>query len=179
MKKSQLKNMIKETILKEYEEEGYVTAESLGNDPEKHIPIFMHVIKAPFSEINGKIIGTQTFQDSKDLTKLVSHGYLNLNRDLYDRIEYTKYKKDADYLVKQNPYGMSPKVKKMKKDSDLDNKRVNTNSRYIGDLDTMIAKDINVDKNQITFYRTEYDALKKILPKGIYVGYDGLKLTIN
>ena len=35
MKKSQLKNMIKETILKEYEEEGYVAAEAFtnGTDP--------------------------------------------------------------------------------------------------------------------------------------------------
>ena len=30
-------------------------------------------------------------------------------------------------------------------------------------MDTIIAKDINVDKNQITFYRTEYDALKKLV----------------
>ena len=35
MKKSQLKNMIKKTILKEYEEEGYVAAEAFtnGTDP--------------------------------------------------------------------------------------------------------------------------------------------------
>tara|TARA_B100001250_G_C19649110_1_gene721791 strand:+ start:78 stop:851 length:774 start_codon:yes stop_codon:yes gene_type:complete len=44
-----------------------------------------------------------------------------------------------------------------------------------------IAKEIKANKTYLIHmtHNLEYDALKKILPKGIYVGYDGLKLTIN
>ena len=137
-------------------------SKKLGNDPEKHIPIFMHVIKAPFSEINGKIIGTQTFQDSKDLTKLVSPGYLNLNRDLYDRIEYTKYKKDADYLVKQNPYNSSSKIKKLISNKKFNLSGVNYFTKYDGKLLNVLAKRHSLEKENILVFDTEDESIKKI-----------------
>ena len=44
-----------------------------------------------------------------------------------------------------------------------------------------IAQKIKANKTYLIHmtHSLEYEALKKILPEGIYVGYDGLKLTTN
>ena len=44
-----------------------------------------------------------------------------------------------------------------------------------------IAKKINAKQTYLIHmtHNLEYESLKKILPEGVYVGYDGLKLEIN
>lgn len=136
--------------------------------PSKIIPVFLYALRAPFHEISGKLISTNAYLSNPKLSKIVPSHQINLNDNVYSNLLPTKavnHSKDKDtiYLVKQNPYGMSPRVKKLIQNNDLDNKTVNTNTKYIGELDSIIAKDLNVDKRQITFFRTEYDAMKKLV----------------
>ena len=136
--------------------------------PSKIIPVFLYALRAPFHEISGKLISTNAYLSNPKLSKIIPSHQINLNDNVYSNLLSTKAvnlskDKETTYLVKQNPYGMSPKVKKIIQNSDLDNKAVNTNTKYIGDLDSIIARDLNIDKRQITFFKTEYDAMKKLV----------------
>ena len=48
--------------------------------------------------------------------------------------------------------------KELIKKNDLDSKKVNTYTKYNGNLDSIIANKIGVDRKQITFFKTEQDA---------------------
>ena len=139
-----------------------------ASDPSKIMPVFLYALKAPHHEINGKLISTSAYLENPKLSKIIPSYQILLKKNVYDYLHPTKgvnHNKDKDsiYLVKQNPYGMSPKVKKLIKESDYEDKKINTYSKYVGDLDEVLAKKLKVDKKQITFFKTEFDALKKII----------------
>ena len=137
----------------------------LGDSPSKILPVFMYAVKAPFHEISGKVISTKAFLENEKLSKIIPPQQLNVNNEVYKKVVHTKEidrnDKTKTYLVKQNPYEASPRVKKM-----LNNKytlnKFNNVSKYTPILDSVIAKKLNIDKEQIVFFKTEYDAMKKI-----------------
>lgn len=137
----------------------------LGDSPSKILPVFMYVIKAPFHEISGKVISTKAFLENEKLSKIIPPQQLNIHNEVYKKVVYTKEidrnDKTKTYLVKQNPYDVSPRIKKMLTKKYSINK-FNTVSKYTPILDNVIAKKLNIDKQQIVFFKTEYDAMKKI-----------------
>lgn len=137
----------------------------LGDSPSKILPVFMYVIKAPFHEISGKVISTKAFLENEKLSKIIPPQQLNIHNEVYKKVVYTKEidrnDKTKTYLVKQNPYDVSPRIKKMLTKKYSINK-FNTVSKYTPLLDNVIAKKLNIDKQQIVFFKTEYDAMKKI-----------------
>ena len=61
--------------------------------------------------------------------------------------------------MKQNPYEASPRKKMLNNKYTLN--KFNNVSKYTPALDSVIAKKLNIDKEQIVFFKTEYDAMKK------------------
>lgn len=137
----------------------------LGDKPSKILPVFMYAIKAPFQEISGKVISTKAFLENEKLSKIIPAQQLNISNDVYKKVVFTKEIDRSDtskiYLVKQNPYDPSPRVKKLLKDKFPLNK-FNTVSKYTPILDSIIAKKLKIEKDNIVFFKTEYDAIKKI-----------------
>lgn len=137
----------------------------LGDSPSKILPVFMYVVKAPFHEISGKVISTKAFLENEKLSKIIPPQQLNIHNEVYKKVVYTKEinrnDKTKTYLVKQNPYEVSPRVKKMLTKKYSINK-FNTVSKYTPILNSIMAKKLNIDKEQIVFFKTEYDAMKKI-----------------
>ncbi len=136
--------------------------------PGKIIPLFTYALKAPFHEITGKLISSNAYLINPKLSKIIPSHQLILNDKVYKKAETTKsFHKNDDsgntYLVKQNVYGPSPKVQKLIKSVDIQDKIFNKQSTYKGDLDKIIANKLNINRNQITFFKTEFDAIKKIL----------------
>ena len=136
--------------------------------PSKIIPVFLYAIKAPFHEVSGKLISTSTYLENPELTKVVPAYQIALDKNLYSKLRLNKrmnYKKNPDIklLVKQNPYGHSPKVEKMVKKAQFSFNKYNSPVTHQLDLDEYIAKNLNIRKNNITFFRNEYDAIKKVV----------------
>ena len=137
----------------------------LASPPSKVIPVFLYALRAPFHEISGKVISTASYLENPKLSKIVPSHQLLLKSAVYDNLKPARSTRDKNvtYIVKQNPFGVSPKVKELIKNNDLDTKKVNTYTKYTGNLDSIIANKIGVDRKQITFFKTEQDALKKIV----------------
>ena len=137
----------------------------LGNTPEKIMPIFMYVIKAPFHEITGKIISTTQYIDieKNTLPKIVPPHQIKINK-LYKTYNFTKnIKKNENktYIVKQNPYIMSPSINKFISNYKINN--VNDISKYKPLISTIISKKIGVKSSNIVLFKNEYDCIKKII----------------
>ena len=138
-----------------------------ASDPSKIIPVFLYVMKAPFHEVSGKLISTKSYLKNPNLSKIVPNYNLTLDERLYSRAKLTKSinhrKKNVTYLVKQNNLGPTKRIK------DIINKRklkfdvINSNAIYQSVLDRIIAKNENINHKKITFFRTEYDAIRKII----------------
>lgn len=139
----------------------------IASKPKKLMPMFLYVMKAPYHEIAGKTISSQAFTVNPKLSKIVPSYQLVLKDRVLDKVVLTKKKmknnKDLIYVNKQNPYGMSPKVEKVIKNTDLKNKTQNLIAEFDGTLDKVIANRIGVKRQQITFFKNEFDAVKKIL----------------
>ena len=137
-----------------------------GESPYKIMPIFMYAIKAPFHEITGKIISTSSYKSQKDLSKIIPPHQIKLNEQ-YKKFNFTKNiskdnkDKNKIYLLKQNPYDMSPSIKKFIKKNKLNN--VNDISKVDSILNNVIAKNINVNPNNIVLFKNEYECIKKII----------------
>ena len=136
--------------------------------PGKIIPLFTYALKAPFHEITGKLISSNAYLSNPKLSKIIPSHQLIVNDNIYKKAVTTKsLHKDEDngntYLVKQNTYGPSPKVQSAIKNVNLTDKKINKQSTYKGDLDKIISNKLNINRNQITFFKTEFDAIKKIL----------------
>ena len=129
--------------------------------PKKILPIFVYALQAPAHEINGKVISTNAFKYNSNLSKIIPAHQLTL-KSLYEKIELTKEKKDSIHLVKQNPFGMSPTLKKFLKNYNYDNQKINI-LKDGTKLDKLLAKDLNILSKQITFFKTDYDAIRKVL----------------
>lgn len=134
------------------------------DDPDNITGIFLDIIKLPHHQLNGKIYSTTAFKENSKLSKIIPSYQLLINKNLYKEYKFTKNKKPGDiYLTKQNPYGTSDKIKKFIKEYDLSNSLYNINNKYESKLDKTLSEKLNVDKDNIVFFKTELDALRKII----------------
>ena len=129
---------------------------------DKFTPMFMYTIKAPYHEISGKIISSDSFKENIELSKIIPAHQMKLNKT-YKDFKFNKFTKNKNktYLVKQNPYDMAPSVKKLIKKNTINN--LNTEAKYKPILDNVIAKKLKIHKKNIVFFKTEYDCIKKII----------------
>ena len=129
---------------------------------DKFTPLFMYTIKAPFHEISGKIISSDSFKQNIELSKIIPAHQMKLNKTYKDFNFNTFTKqKDKTYLVKQNPYNMSSNIKKLLNKNDL--KIINNEAKYKPILDIIISKKLNISKKNIVFFKSEYECIKKII----------------
>ena len=129
---------------------------------DKFTPMFLYAIKAPFHEISGKIISSESFKSNIELSKMVPAHQIKLN-NTYKKFKFNTFNKakNKTYLVKQNPHTMSPSIKKII-NSDIIHS-INNESKYKPILDSVIAKNLNIKKNNIVFFKTEYECIKKLI----------------
>ena len=90
-------------------------------------PILEHALRAPFSDITGKILSNDNFNNNKELMNIVSPNKLYNNDRVFKNAYITKTIKRDDqdktvFLTKQNPYPYSPKVTKFLKSGKVFNK---------------------------------------------------------
>ena len=140
------------------------------SDPSKIIPVFLYVMRAPFHEISGKLISTSSYLKNPKLSKIIPTYQLALDDKLFKKAKLTKsidFRKNKGslytYLVKQNPLGPSKRISEIIKKKKIKFNNINTNSKYKSVLDRIIGKSIDINHKKITFFRNEYDALKKIV----------------
>jgi histidinol-phosphate aminotransferase len=138
------------------------------SDPSTIMPAVEYTLKAPFKEITGKVISTNNFKNNKELMSIVAPNKLKNNSEIYDKVFYTKTisrDKEGDFtsLTKQNPFNLSPKAKKFLKKGSKNFNKFNTMGKYDYILDNVIADKLGLNENQIVFFKTEYDAIKRIL----------------
>ena len=136
--------------------------EVFGKELNTFMPIFLYAVKAPFHEISGKVLSSDSFKQNIDLSKIIPSHQMKLNT-VYKDFAFNKFTKDKNkvYLVKQNPYNMSPNVSKIINKNIV--KKINNEARYVPILDSVIAKNLGIKKNNIVFYKTEYDCIKKLV----------------
>lgn len=138
------------------------------SDPSTIMPAVEYALRAPFKEVTGKVISTNNFKTNKELMSIVAPNKLKNNSDIYDKVFYTKTiprDEEGDFisLTKQNPFSLSPKVKKFLKKGSKNFNKFNTMGKYDYILDNVIADKLGLNENQIIFFKTEYDAIKRIL----------------
>lgn len=133
-------------------------------DIDKFTPMFMYAIKAPINEISGKIISSDSFKQNIDLSKIIPSHQMKLNAK-YKDFKFNTFSKNKNkvYLVKQNPYDMSPKIKKFMNKAINSMNTINTEAQYKPILNSVIAKNLKIHKNNIVFFKTEYDCIKKLI----------------
>jgi histidinol-phosphate aminotransferase len=129
-------------------------------DPKTMFPLFVYAIKAPFNEVTGKVLSSNSFKQDKDLHKLVSPRVMNSNRDYMTYMKETELEKNSTVLYKQNPFE-PPKmaIKNMKK---MKLTGMNVNNAYHGELEDILAKKSKTTIENIILFRSENDAIKKI-----------------
>jgi histidinol-phosphate aminotransferase len=129
---------------------------------DKFTPLFMYAVKAPYHEISGKILSSDSFKDNIELSKIIPAHQMKLN-NTYKDFKFNTFSKDKNktYLVKQNPYPMPRSVTKMLKKKSLNT--INNEAKYEPILDSIIAKKLKIKKNNIVFFKTEYDCVKKLI----------------
>ena len=129
---------------------------------DKFTPLFMYTIKAPFHEISGKIISDDSFKQNIELSKIIPPHQMKLNKT-YKDFKFNKFtkQKNKTYLVKQNPYDMSPNIKKLLNKNDI--KTLNNEAKYKPVLDIIISKKLKVSKDNIVFFKSEYECIKKLI----------------
>jgi histidinol-phosphate aminotransferase len=135
--------------------------------PKKIIPVVEYTMRAPVKEITGKIISTDNFIKNRQLMPIVAPNKLKNDIDVYDNVILTKTiprdnQDDYTTLTKQNPHEPSKKVKKFLKSNKKIFNKFNTMGKYDLILDNVIAKKIGVDEDQIVFFKTEFDAIKRL-----------------
>lgn len=129
---------------------------------DKFTPLFMYTIKAPFHEISGKIISDDSFKQNIELSKIIPPHQMKLNKT-YKDFKFNKFtkQKNKTYLVKQNPYDMSPNIKKLLNKNDI--KTLNNEAKYKPVLDIIISKKLKISKDNIVFFKSEYECIKKLI----------------
>jgi histidinol-phosphate aminotransferase len=133
------------------------------DNPDYLTDMFLDIIKLPHQDLNGKVYSTSAYKEDPELSKIVPSYQLLMNHNLYKKYSFTKNKKEGGtYLTKQNPYGVSPKIQKFIKTYDLNKSIHNVNYKYNSKLSKILADKLKINKKNIVFYKTEYDALKKI-----------------
>jgi histidinol-phosphate aminotransferase len=138
----------------------------------KIAPIFLYIIKAPFNEITGKIISTNSFYNNKNLSKFVQPGILDKNKEINIVFSSTKNIKDENtiVLVKQNMIGMSPNIDKFIKSNKFTLKGNNFENKYDGKLIDTLANINNIKKHNLFLFNNENELIKKIID--LFVPYN-------
>lgn len=148
------------------------------SSPKKIMPVIDYVVRAPVKEISGKVISTKNFIENRELMPIVAPNKLVNHADLYNNVVYTKTiprDKENEFitLTKQNPYNPSPKVEKFLMKGIKNFNKFNTIGKYDMILDNVISKKLGVDREQIVFFKNEYEATKRLcelfLSKGSHV----------
>ena len=149
--------------------------------PKKLIPMLDYALRAPNSDISGKVLSTDNFYNNKDLMGIVSPNKLENDYKLFKNVTMTKtiprnkiHK--TKLIAKQNPYPYSPEIKKMLSSKHVFN-TYNTGGKYDTILDNIISKKLVVNRKQIIFFKSEYDANKKLLE--MFVSKGNEVLTTN
>jgi histidinol-phosphate aminotransferase len=134
----------------------------INASPKTVIPLVLYCIRSPFHEVSGKVVSSKAFETDNTLSKIVPSHNLKLKNQFYEKIVYApqKNEKEFTYLVKQNPFGSSKKLNKML--SNYNFKKINNNVKSNNKITKLLANDLKIQKSQINFFKTEYDALKKI-----------------
>ena len=152
--------------------------EALQASPRKIKPVLEFALRAPANEISGKILSTTNFNNNKNLMNIVAPNKLTNDTMVFNTATVTKTipRNRVDKtitLTKQNPFNYSSKVAKFLKSKNVFNK-YNTMGRYDTILDNVLAKKYKVKKSQIVFFKTEYDAIKKLLEMFVSKGNEVL-----
>ena len=120
--------------------------EVFGKDLNTLMPIFLYAVKAPFHEISGKVLSSDSFKQNIELSKIIPSHQMKLNT-VYKDFTFNKFTKDKNkvyFQVKQNPYNMSPNVSKVLNKNIV--KKINNEARYVPILDSVIAKNLGINK---------------------------------
>lgn len=125
------------------------------------IPIFIEILKSDIQKTNGKIY---TYDNYNDKTASLISPKVMKSMEYYKITSkgYKDHDESKTYLVKQNPFGCSPKIKEYIKHT-FEVKTLNTPTNYNPEIIKLIAKRNNISENNIFFFKTEDDAFKKII----------------
>ncbi len=129
-------------------------------DPKTMFPIFVYAIKAPFHEITGKVLSSNSFKENRELQKIVSPNVMNFNKDSITYMLETEIDDKSLVLYKQNPFKPSEKALKAFKKIKLEG--MNVNNAYKGELEELLAKRSGTLAENVVLFRSENEALKKI-----------------
>ena len=140
--------------------------DSLYDKPEEVSPVILEIMSLPHRDLNGKIYSTAAFKEDKKNSNIVPSHQILLNKRLYKAHKLTRSKKNNNqvYLSKQNPYGLSKNIQKKIKAYNFNNSVFNVNTTVKNSkLLKALSLHLKVNKERIVFFKTEQDALKKIV----------------
>ena len=129
-------------------------------DPKTMFHLFVYAIKAPFHEITGKVLSSDSFKENRELQKIVPPNKMNIHKDSITYIKETEIEENNIVLYKQTPFKPSNKALETLKTLKLEGMHVNT--AYSGELTELLAKRSGVLEENVILFRSENEALKKI-----------------
>ena len=150
----------------------------------------LNIIKLPHHELTGKLYTTSTFSETPELSKLVPSYNLALNKNVHSVFDHYKKEENKNYmyLTAQNPYGLSKNLKTVLSSYNFNKSKFNIKTEYNNKLNTILSKKLKINSNKITFYKNQYEALKRIIqtfvPKynnvfSLYPSHEYLELLSN
>jgi histidinol-phosphate aminotransferase len=136
----------------------------VSNDPDKIMNIFMDIIQLPRHKMSGKVFSTTAYGQNAKLTNIMAPHNIILNQKLYKTHALSKTPGENDiYVNKQNPYAISSNINKFLKTYDYSKNSKNVKAKYPSKLAGMLARKMDIDKDQIVFFRNEQAALQKLV----------------
>ena len=150
-----------EQIIKKFQ----AIPEWINGSPKDVLPVFIHCLKAPFHEVAGKMISTNEYFSNKGTSNIVSPGTSVKNNDamIYFSNTDLEGKEDHTILYKQNPFKPSSKITDYFNSSEFKLGGMNVPTKYKGKLLELLSHKNKISKDNIVLFRTENDALIKIL----------------
>lgn len=150
----------------------------------------LNIIKLPHHELTGKLYTTSTFSETPELSKLVPSYNLALNKNVHSIFDHYKKEENKNYmyLTTQNPYGLSKNLKTVLSSYNFNKSKFNIKTEYNNKLNSILSKKLKINGNKITFYKNQYEALKRIIhtfvPKynnvfSLYPSHEYLELLSN
>ena len=129
-------------------------------DPKTMFPLFVYAIKAPFHEITGKVLSSNSFKENRELQKIVPPNKMHLHKDSITYMQETEVAENSVVLGKQNPYKPSKKALATLKTLKIEG--MNINNAYSGELTEILAKKSKTLDENVILFRSENEALKKV-----------------
>jgi histidinol-phosphate aminotransferase len=129
-------------------------------DPKTMFPLFVYAIKAPFHEITGKVLSSNSFKENRELQKIVPPNKMTIHKDSITYMMETEVEENTTVLFKQNPFKPSKKALQVLKTLKLEG--MNVNNAYTGELTELLAKKSGTLEENVILFRSENEALKKI-----------------